>query len=197
MQYTLHQRKDHIVMKNNIQPENRILTIPNLLSAFRLLLIPLFVWLYLQGKYFYTGLVLLISGITDISDGFIARRFHMVSNVGKVLDPVADKLTQISMLICLVTRYPLMLILVVIMIFKELFMSISGLLVIHKTKTVFSADWHGKAATFLLYITMFAHVFWVHIPMIVSDILIVACAVMLAISLLLYGIHHIKTLRDR
>ena len=62
---------------------------------------------------------------------------------------------------------------------------------------VFSADWHGKAATFLLYITMFAHVFWVHIPMIVSDILIVACAVMLAISLLLYGIHHIKTLRDR
>ena len=122
MQYTLHQRKDHIVMKNNIQPENRILTIPNLLSAFRLLLIPLFVWLYLQEKYFYTGLVLLISGITDISDGFIARRFHMVSNVGKVLDPVADKLTQISMLICLVTRYPLMLILVVIMIFKELFM---------------------------------------------------------------------------
>ena len=130
MQYTLHQRKDHIVMKNNIQPENRVLTIPNLLSAFRLLLIPLFVWLYLQEKYFYTGLVLLISGITDISDGFIARRFHMVSNVGKVLDPVADKLTQISMLICLVTRYPLMLILVVIMIFKELFMSISGLLVI-------------------------------------------------------------------
>ena len=184
-------------MKNNIQPENRILTIPNLLSAFRLLLIPLFVWLYLQEKYFYTGLVLLISGITDISDGFIARRFHMVSNVGKVLDPVADKLTQISMLICLVTRYPLMLILVVIMIFKELFMSISGLLVIHKTKTVFSADWHGKAATFLLYITMCAHVFWVQIPMIVSDILIVACAVMLAISLLLYGIHHIKTLRDR
>ena len=60
-------------MKNNIQPENRVLTIPNLLSAFRLLLIPLFVWLYLQEKYFYTGLVLLISGITDISDGFIAR----------------------------------------------------------------------------------------------------------------------------
>ena len=101
------------------------------------------------------------------------------------------------MLICLVTRYPLMLILVVIMIFKELFMSISGLLVIRKTKAVFGADWHGKAVTFLLYITMFAHVFWVHIPMIVSDILIVACAVMLAISLLLYGIHHIKTLRGR
>lgn len=196
MQYTLHQRKDHIIMKNNIQPENRILTIPNLLSAFRLLLIPLFIWLYLEGKYFYTGLMLLISGITDISDGFIARRFHMVSNLGKILDPVADKLTQISMLICLVTRYPLMLILVVIMIFKELFMSISGLLVIRKTKAVFGADWHGKAATFLLYITMFAHVFWVHIPIIVSDVLIGISAIMLAVSLLLYGIHHIKTLRE-
>ncbi len=183
-------------MKNNIQPENRILTIPNLLSAFRLLLIPLFIWLYLEGKYFYTGLMLLISGITDISDGFIARRFHMVSNLGKILDPVADKLTQISMLICLVTRYPLMLILVVIMIFKELFMSISGLLVIRKTKAVFGADWHGKAATFLLYITMFAHVFWVHIPIIVSDVLIGISAIMLAVSLLLYGIHHIKTLRE-
>ena len=178
--------------------QNKIFTIPNILSFFRLCLIPVFMWLYcVEKNYIWTGIILILSGVTDTVDGFIARRFNMVSDLGKVLDPVADKLTQISMLICLVTRYPLMLILVVIMIFKELFMSISGLLVIHKTKTVFSADWHGKAATFLLYITMFAHVFWVHIPMIVSDILIVACAVMLAISLLLYGIHHIKTLRGR
>ena len=110
-----------------------IVTIPNLLSFFRILLVPVFLILYfwdIKNHYVYAALVLLISGLTDVTDGIIARRFHMISTFGKIIDPIADKLTQISMLICLVTRYPLMLILVVIMIFKELFMSISGLLVI-------------------------------------------------------------------
>lgn len=182
-------------MKTSGHSENRILTVPNLLSLFRLLLIPVFVHQYLQENYTATGLLLLLSGLTDMADGFIARHFHAVSNLGKILDPVADKLTQVSMLICLVSRYPLMLILVIIMIFKELFMSISGVLVIHKTGTVFGADWHGKATTILLYLTMFIHVFWISIPAAVSNVLIGACAVMLAVSLVLYGIHHIKALK--
>ena len=91
--------------KNEIY-KNKILTVPNVLSAFRLLLVPALAWLYLVRKdYSATAWVLLLSGATDIADGFIARRFGMVSDLGKALDPIADKLTQIVMLACLLTRF--------------------------------------------------------------------------------------------
>ncbi len=84
----------------------QILTIPNLLSVFRILLIPLIVWLYCgKQDYLLAAWVLLLSGVTDIADGFIARRFRMVSDLGKVLDPIADKLTQTAALVCLLTRF--------------------------------------------------------------------------------------------
>ena len=84
----------------------QLLTIPNLLSAFRILLVPVIVWLYCgRGDYPLTACVLVLSGVTDIVDGFIARRFRMVSDLGKVLDPVADKLTQAAALGCLLTRF--------------------------------------------------------------------------------------------
>ena len=68
------------------------------------------------------GEILLLSGLTDLADGYIARRFHRISNLGKILDPVADKLTQAAMLICLFTRFPHVLLLIVIMAGKELYM---------------------------------------------------------------------------
>lgn len=90
----------------------------------------------------------MLSGLTDLADGYIARRFHRISNLGKILDPVADKLTQAAMLICLFTRFPHMLLLIVIMAGKELYMVVSGCLVIRKTGKVHGADWHGKIVTF-------------------------------------------------
>ena len=82
-------------MNSNRETQNKILTIPNLLSLFRLLLIPAIIWLYTVRKdYFTAGALLILSGLTDLADGFIARRFNAVSNVGKILDPIADKLTQ-------------------------------------------------------------------------------------------------------
>ena len=89
--------------------EGKILTIPNLLSCLRLALIPCFVWAYLVNEDpRMTVLLLLISGLSDVADGLIARHFNMVSNLGKVLDPLADKLTQAAMLVCLTSRYPMM-----------------------------------------------------------------------------------------
>ena len=100
----------------------------------------------------------MLSGLTDLADGYIARRFHRISNLGKILDPVADKLTQAAMLICLFTRFPHMLLLIVIMAGKELYMAVSGCLVIRKTGKVHGADWHGKIVTFLLYGTAAVHI---------------------------------------
>lgn len=80
---------------HRLMKKEQLLTIPNLLSVVRLLLIPLIVWLYCaRQEYELAVLFILLSGATDVVDGFIARRFHMVSDFGKILDPVADKLTQ-------------------------------------------------------------------------------------------------------
>ena len=141
------------------------------------------------------GEILLLSGLTDLADGYIARRFHRISNLGKILDPVADKLTQAAMLICLFTRFPHVLLLIVIMAGKELYMVVSGCLVIRKTGKVHGADWHGKIVTFLLYGTAAVHIIWFHITPMVSDLLIGLCAIMMVISVALYIIQNTRTLK--
>ena len=174
---------------------NRIITVPNLLSFFRLCLIPVIIWSYCVKKNpLLAGEILLLSGLTDLADGYIARRFHRISNLGKILDPVADKLTQAAMLICLFTRFPHVLLLIVIMAGKELYMVVSGCLVIRKTGKVHGADWHGKIVTFLLYGTAAVHIIWFHITPMVSDLLIGLCAIMMVISVALYIIQNTLSL---
>ena len=94
-------------MENRYQ--SRIITPPNLISFFRFLLIPVFIWLYCGlGKHVLAAVVLALSGVSDMLDGYIARRCHMESNLGRVLDPMADKLTQAAMCLALFYRYPIM-----------------------------------------------------------------------------------------
>ncbi len=175
--------------------KGRILTIPNLLSAFRICLLPVMIWLYcVEKNYVWTMYILFLSGMTDLADGYIARKFHMISDVGKVLDPVADKLTQVTMLVCLTIRFPLMAVPLFLMAVKELFMGVAGLLVIRKTGRVFGARWHGKAATCLLYLMVLVHVAWIDIPPAASGAFIAACVFMMAVSLIFYGVDHLKVL---
>lgn len=179
----------------NIQ-ENRIVTIPNILSLFRICLIPFIVCLYfVEQSYFAAGCVLLLSGLTDIVDGFIARKFNMISNLGKVLDPIADKLTQAVMLVCLTVRFPWMLLPLAMMICKELSMMITGAWVIRRTGFVPGAVWHGKIATVLLYAMMFLHIFWPKIPTSLSTALIVVSTMMIGLSFVLYLIRNTRLLR--
>lgn len=181
-------------MKQKIQNKN--LTIPNVLSFIRICLIPIYIWLYcIKKDYIWTAGILILSGLTDIVDGYIARKFHMISDLGKILDPVADKLTQGTMLLCLVTRFPLMLAPLVLLVLKEIFAGITGFMVIRKTGQVYGANWHGKVATLLLYAMMIIHVVWYDIPDIFSNILIVICIAMMFISFVLYGVRNIKALK--
>lgn len=179
------------------QNENRILTIPNLLSAFRICLIPCIVWAYLvkERNDWAVGL-LIVSGLTDMCDGFIARKFHMISNLGKILDPVADKLTQGVTLLCLIKKIPAMLALCVLLIVKEVFLGITGLLAIRKSGKVNGAVWHGKVVTWLLYLTMILHMIWVDIPKSFSLLLIVVCFIMMVISFFLYGRSNLRQLKE-
>ena len=143
-----------------------------------------------------TGYVLLLSGATDMVDGYIARRFHMVSDLGKVLDPVADKLTQASMLICLLFRFPMMICPLVLLVIKEIFMGITGIWIIRKTGNVLGASWHGKMATSLLYGMMMFHVFWYEISYFASTYSILICTLMIGVSFILYGIRNVKALKQ-
>ncbi len=177
--------------------KNKIITIPNILSFFRLCLIPPIVILYLGGHFPEAGLVVLLSGLTDILDGFIARTFNMISDIGKVLDPIADKTTQGVVMILLALRFPLMLLPIVMTVIKESFMALTGSLIIKKTGIVLGAEWHGKAATVLLTATMALHIFWYDIPFVPSAVSISLSALMILISLILYTVRNIGYLTKK
>ncbi|MCD8132199.1 MAG: CDP-alcohol phosphatidyltransferase family protein [Lachnospiraceae bacterium] len=179
-------------------PEDRIFTIPNGMSFFRIMLIPCFVWSY-SGIHntMLTAVFLILSGLTDTLDGWVARKFHMVSNVGKVLDPLADKLTQGAILLCLVMEYPLMAVPFFLLLIKEIIMCVTGLMAIKKTGRVEGADWHGKVTTFLLYFTAILHVFWHNIPQQLSTALICLCTGFMFLSMTLYTIERVRMIRGK
>lgn len=174
--------------------KHKIITIPNILSFFRLCLIPLIVWQYVWEESYFNALYLLaLSGVTDIVDGIIARKFHMVSDFGKAFDPIADKLTQIAMLFCMVTRFPHMWLPLILLIVKEIFAGITGLMMV-KRGMVIGADWHGKVTTVLLYGTMLVHLAWFNISATVSNVLIGLCTGMILLSGILYGVRNLRFL---
>lgn len=175
----------------------QIFTIPNFLSFLRLCMIPLIIWLYCaQKNYVLTAVVLVLSGLTDTIDGFIARRFNMVTDLGKALDPIADKLTQASVMFCLLTRFQMMLVPLLLLIFKELCNGIMSLFVIKKTGKVCGADWHGKVCTWLLYAMMFLHIVWFDISRQWSTALISICVIMMTVSFALYMVRNYKMLTN-
>lgn len=174
----------------------KLFTIPNILSFVRIALIPLFMWAYcIRKDSILTAALLLVSGLTDSLDGIIARKLQMISDLGKALDPIADKLTQGAMLLCLITRYPLMLMPFLLLLIKEAAVGISSLIVIRKTGAVHGAVWHGKVTTFLLYGMMIVHVLWAGIPASISAALIWLCSLMMLISFGLYILRNIRLLK--
>jgi len=182
-------------MENSKGCQHRIVTVPNMMSFFRLCLIPVIIWQY-AGKHNYFGSVCLLalSGLTDVADGIIARKYDMVSDFGKAFDPVADKLTQIAVLFCLITRFPNMWIPLILLTAKEIFAGITGLMLV-KRGIIKGAVWHGKVTTALLYGTMLIHMAWVNILPGVSNILIALCTGMIIFSGILYSIQNVKCLR--
>lgn len=175
-------------MKNPRFSAKNILTIPNLINLFRILLIPLIIWLYCGKKqYTATIAVIAISGASDIIDGKIARKFHMVSDVGKVLDPIADKLTQVTLVICLTARYPWMWALLALFAVKECLMLLWGYLTLKSTNTINSAKWYGKLSTVVLYSVMMILILFVNIPEAGATALMLLCGGVMLLSLVMYG----------
>ena len=177
--------------------KNKIITIPNILSTVRLAMIPFMLWAYcVLESPAITAILVVLSGLTDVVDGFIARRFNMISDLGKALDPVADKLTQIAILFCLVTRFPLILLPLILIIVKEISSGVLRAIILHKAKEVEGAVWHGKVNTVILYTVMFIHIVWYNIPAVVSTVCILVSTAMMMLSFVLYSIYCIKRLSE-
>lgn len=137
-----------------------LLTIPNMLSLFRLLLIPVYVVIYLRATepahYYIAGGILAVSCMTDMIDGKIARHFNMISTVGKFLDPLADKVTQFTLILCLSIRYQYLPLWIVVGLFvlKESFQLIAGIITFRKGKMLTGALITGKISTTVLFISL-------------------------------------------
>ncbi len=124
--------------------------VPNILTIIRLLFIPVIVFYIFTGNYILAFVFFTISGITDIADGCIARKFNLVSNFGKLMDPLADKLTQIATLASLVLTNIIPIWILLVVFFKE-FIMICGASFLYGKDVVVYSRWYGKLATVLLY----------------------------------------------
>lgn len=132
--------------------------VPNALTILRFLLIPIIIIACAQGQYIIAIIVLTISGLTDILDGTIARKYNLITDFGKLMDPLADKATQISLLTTLFIKGVIPIWILAIVVLKE-FCMVSGASFLYGKELVVSSKWYGKLATVLFYIAMVISLF--------------------------------------
>ena len=166
---------------------NQIWTIPNLITLFRLLLIPLMVSLYWKGKTMAALVVFGVSAVSDIADGQNARRCNKVTDLGKMLDPLADKLTQGAAIVCVARTHPQLFFLLGFMAMKELVQATVGAHSIRRTGQVISAMWFGKLCTVITTASLMAMFAFPRMPKAAVIGLLALCAAMMLVALALYA----------
>lgn len=145
-------------VKHNLNSmfSDNALTLPNLLSMLRIILVIPFSYFFINDSYVVAAAIMTVSGISDFLDGFIARRFNMVSSLGKCLDPIADKITLFAVGICIVFIFPALLPIVLVLILKELLMVFGACYLLKNGIAPPAAKWFGKAATVAFYLSSIA-----------------------------------------
>lgn len=172
--------------------KEQIFTIPNFMSFFRLVLVPFIIWTYLKDEYDLAATLVVVSALTDIFDGVIARKFDMISDFGKVLDPVCDKVTHAALLISLGTRYWYVWIVFAILAVKELSMLGVGALAVRRSQTVHSAKWYGKFCTVVFELSMIVLMLFPDIPERCVIGILGLCALVLLFSFVMYMIFFLR-----
>ena len=164
----------------------QIFTIPNFMSLFRLVLVPFVIWIYMRGAYDAAAGLVLLSAATDILDGIIARKFNMVSDLGKMLDPVCDKLTHAALLVCLLMRYRFLWIVLGLLAVKEIIMLILGSIAVKRRGEVHSAKWYGKLCTVILEGSTILLMLFPSVPGWLVQTLACLCVAAMVFSLVMY-----------
>ena len=178
-----------------------IFTIPNILTYFRILLVPAFIIVYLNSLkagslagHIWAIAIIGLAALTDVIDGIIARKFNQITDLGKIVDPIADKAMEFAMLFCVVIRYPLVWIPLAIFAAKEIISLFFSLWLFRRGKHISGANWAGKLCTVVLYAAMLALLVlpsipenWVRIIVIItSTFMVLAFVVYMSMYVRLY-----------
>ena len=166
-------------------------TVPNLLTYLRFVLVVPFVILFLNQKYLLSAICIGLSGISDCLDGFFARKLNQVTQLGKLLDPIADKVTLISVMLCMAFYAPNVIPILVVLIAKDVAMLIGGISLLKRKITPPAAEWFGKLATIVFYFAVCIIVFMKAVinyeNLLLDDILLSVTAVVMLYALYRYA----------
>ena len=166
------------------------LLLPNILTYVRFLLVPIFIIVYLNAEnlsdHVASAIIIVISGITDVADGFIARHWNLISDLGKIIDPIADKAMQFAMMFCVCIRYRWVILLIVIYAVKEIVSALVSAYLFTRGKHIEGAMWCGKLCTVILFIVMLILVAVPHIPAHVITTMIGFAAAFMLLSFVIY-----------
>ncbi|MEX1551598.1 CDP-alcohol phosphatidyltransferase family protein [Enterococcus sp. C50] len=173
-----------------------IKTIPNGLSLFRIVLLPVYLYFVWQRSFYLAGLVIAVSGLTDFLDGYIARRFNQITELGKLLDPLSDKLTQFVLILSMAWYRPWIWLLLGLFVIKEGFMMIAGIIGLKHGVKLSGAKWYGKLATAVIYLGMIILLVCPQLAETWVSVIFGVIAICLMLSFVLYALEYRKMLRS-
>ena len=177
-------------------------SIPNILSIFRICLVPVFVIAYFldpRDIKVYAIIIFAVAAVSDLLDGFIARRYSAQSNLGKVLDPLGDKLMTFAVIICLTITTPILFWAVLIFFIKEVLQGIGGL-VIHKVakSDIPPANFLGKASTVVFFLVCVSIMIFRNLP---GHVVLILMSVAIGVTIVSFFnyifSYYIKIMKER
>ena len=170
--------------------KKEIFSVPNMLSLFRLLIIPVYIEIYLNAKtprqYAVAGSIVILSCLTDMLDGKIARRYNMITTLGKILDPLADKITQLALVLCLNRKHPELDSVVALFLVKELFQVMVAIINLRRGRILSGALMAGKICTTVLFISLILLVIFPNMDSIYIRLIAYTDVIFLTISFICY-----------
>lgn len=171
--------------------KKEVLSIPNILCYLRILLVPVFVYIYFKTEiddaHFLSAFIVIISSITDFLDGYIARKYDMVTDLGKLIDPIADKLTQFVIACTLVHTYPAYIWMVIIIVLKDGMLLFVGYYILRKTgKHLDQAQLPGKVATAVFFVISIILIAF-SVPYVFANIMIYVTVFLMVLAMIHYG----------
>ena len=176
-----------------------LVTVPNILTYLRFLLVAPFIFFFLNMNYIAAALCIGFSGLSDCLDGFLARKLDQVTSLGKILDPIADKVTLVSVAVCMVIYMPSLLPIMLVMIGKEFLMLLGGLILLIMKITPPPARWYGKVATVIFYLSVCTIIFLKAAFNITNDMLItvtfIVTAAFMVFALVMYAALIVKQIK--
>ena len=183
-----------VLLGEVIELKKDYFNIPNMMGYFRILMIPVFLYLYFHEQCLIAFIVLAVSLAADLFDGIIARKYNMVTDFGKALDLIADKLNQVALIIAVIYHFPLIYIFLMIFLIKELYMAIMGIYLL-RNNIIKGAIWQGKICTVIIDIGIFILLLFSNMNYNIAYIFMFIMIITVVYTLIKYIQFHINLIR--